>query len=1092
MSGAPKWINDRQHDRDIAGYVISGDAFVERVTKAAEAVLRELTAHEYQTFAAAVESQNRDVLRKAVKAIYLQLKELELSYAHEPAFDPFSLEQTIRLPAEVGGRRRGTCIDLVLLFLSCLANAQLPPVYAQVRTGQTGHAFAAVWLREPPPNRDELLTPERLLDEKSILLVECTGFVEGASWRQHAALFEDACAEARARLHGPGAGQLEFALDVWRAWEKGVRPYEPRAGQATTDFRADVSRIDRYAPERLIGREDELGVLTEAWGKVRRAESPRANVITFVALGGEGKTSLVAKWAATLAADNWPGCDAAYAWSFYSQGTREQTAASSDAFLAAALTFFGDAATANSALHPLEKAKKLAELVGRRRALLILDGLEPLQYPPTSPLAGQLKDQGMSALLKGLAARNAGLCVVTTRYSVTDLKNHRQSTAPETKLLRLSPTAGVELLRSLGVRGRPAEFEQLVHDVNGHALTLNLIGKFLHDAHAGDIRRRDLVRLEDAEEEQGGHAFRVLDAYVRWFESEGDRGRRAIALLRLLGLFDRPAAADCLAALKQPPAIAGLTEVLAGMTEAQRNIALTRLEEARLLTVNRDAAGTLLSLDAHPLLRDYFARQLRIQQPDAYRAAHRRLYEHLCATTKDKPEPDLDDLQPLYQAVAHGCQAGLPQEACSKVYRDRINRGNEHYSSKKLGAVGTNLGAVACFFEALWSRPSPLLTEAAQGWLLNEAALNLRALGRLTEALEPMRAVLQMDVKQEDWEGAAISAGNLSELELSLGEVAAAVRDAEQSVGHADRSGDAFRRMASRPTLADALHQAGRRAEAEARFREAEEMQVQLRRKYPLLYSVPGFQYCDLLLAASERAAWQSALHKPDAQARGGSRPVTALAVDPLLALRACAEVEQRATQTLQWAKDNNLSLLTIALDHLTLCRVALYGWVLERTVPGLSPQGFRAGDVAVSREKVRTHLTAAVNGLHCAGIQDQIPRALLTRAWFFAVEATAHRHVGEQEQAAECERRAQADLDDAWEIAERGPMPLFLADIHLHRARLFHAATPYPWAADAGGKRRGPRDDLAAARKLIQKCGYGRRKEELEDAEAAAGHWRD
>jgi len=30
----------------------------------------------------------------------------------------------------------------------------------------------------------------------------------------------------------------------------------------------------------------------------------------------------------------------------------------------------------------------------------------------------------------------------------------------------------------------------------------------------------------------------------------------------------------------------------------------------------------------------------------------------------------------------------------------------------------------------------------------------------------------------------------------------------------------------------------------------------------------------------------------------------------------------------------------------------------------------------------------------------------------------------------------AQADLNDAWEIAERGPMPLFLADIHLcHRA---------------------------------------------------------
>jgi hypothetical protein len=37
----------------------------------------------------------------------------------------------------------------------------------------------------------------------------------------------------------------------------------------------------------------------------------------------------------------------------------------------------------------------------------------------------------------------------------------------------------------------------------------------------------------------------------------------------------------------------------------------------------------------------------------------------------------------------------------------------------------------------------------------------------------------------------------------------------------------------------------------------------------------------------------------------------------------------------------------------------------------------------------------------------------------------------------------------------------------------------------------RGPRDDLAAARTIIERCGYWRRKEELEDVEAAAQHWR-
>jgi hypothetical protein len=121
--------------------------------------------------------------------------------------------------------------------------------------------------------------------------------------------------------------------------------------------------------------------------------------------------------------------------------------------------------------------------------------------------------------------------------------------------------------------------------------------------------RRDLVKLEEASDEQGGHAFHVIDAYVEWFESggkneeENKKGQRALAVLRLLGLFDRPATADCRVALQKAPAIPDLTEALVGISEPQRNVVFTRLEAAKLLTVNRDAAGALVSLDAHPLLR---------------------------------------------------------------------------------------------------------------------------------------------------------------------------------------------------------------------------------------------------------------------------------------------------------------------------------------------------------------------------------------------------------------------------------------------------------------------------------------------------------
>ena len=863
---------------------------------------------------------------------------------------------------------------------------------------------------------------------------------------------------------------------------------EPRTSEVA---KPDISRIIKYAPAQLIGREAETKMLSDAWEKAVRGETKRPHVLTFVALGGEGKTSLVAKWAADLAHQNWPGCDAVFAWSFYHQGTDEKTADSSDLFLKEALTVFGDPALAGSAQGSFDKGRRLAQLVGERRALLILDGLEPLQYAPTSPTPGELKDQGLAALLKGLAATNHGLCVVTTRYSIPDLRAYWQTTAPETKLLRLSKAAGVALLRSLGVKGTPKEFETLVEDVHGHALTLNLLGSYLHEAYAGDIRKRDLVKLEEADAgQQGGHAFRVMDAYVQWFATGGKnaeanrRGQRAIAVLQLLGLFDRPATADCLAALLKPPAILNLTEPFASLTEPQRNVAFTQLADAKLLTVSRDAAGTLIALDAHPLLREYFARQLRTQHPEAWRAAHRRLYEHLCAATKDKPQPTLEDLQPLYQAVGHGCHAGMQQNACDKVYYARILRGEEAYAVNKLGAFGADLGVVTCFFETPWSRVSPSLTEADQAWLLNQAATRLRAFGRLTEALDPMRAVLERDVKQESWKEAAISASNLSELELTLGEVAGAVGDAEQSVTYADRSGDADWQnfIRTHPVHADALHQAGRRAEAQAHFREAEGMQAERQPDYPLLYSVRGFQYCDLLLAAPERAAWQCILGSAGFQpAVSGILPGTPqrAVTDKTLSshedatssaaqaarrsgqdarapqIQSCRAVSRRAAQTLKIAEDGNLSLLTIALDHLTLGRAALYWAILEGT----------------SFDPCHASLQHAVDGLRRAGLQEFIVRGLLTRAWLRSLIGA---RIGPE--------GAQEDLDEAWEIAERGPMPLFLADIHLHRARLFGrmkdegGRMKYPWAS--------PHKDLAEARRLIKKHGYLRRLEELEDAE--------
>ncbi|HYX30451.1 MAG TPA: hypothetical protein VE863_18065 [Pyrinomonadaceae bacterium] len=333
-----------------------------------------------------------------------------------------------------------------------------------------------------------------------------------------------------------------------------------------------------------------------------------------------------------------------------------------------------------------------------------------------------------------------------------------------------------------------------------------------------------------------------------------------------------------------------------------------------------------------------------------------------------------------------------------------------------------------------------------------------------------MRASFRDYTEQEDWLNAARNASNLSELELTLGEVAGALGHAEQFVTYAEHAGDAFIRETSAARLGDALHQAGRLAEAETLFREAEQMQAESQPYHPLLYSVSGFQYCDLLLAAPERASLQMVLH------RTGFQAVKTSMAHGQDARATCRGVFQRAAQTLKWVTDGDLGILTIALNHLTLGRAALYSFTLDPTSMG-------------DRQLAIENVAAAVAGLRRAGTIYELPRGLLIRAWLRFLTGA---RTGPES--------AQEDLDEAWEIAERGPMRLFMADIHLYRARLFGPVSgkmvddanriEYPWNKNPDGSPRGAKDDLAAARKLIEQCGYWRRKEELEDAEAAAKNW--
>ena len=812
----------------------------------------------------------------------------------------------------------------------------------------------------------------------------------------------------------------------------------PSVWRATTWAIVDISGLPETFYERLVGREAELARLDKAWS------DDKTNILSLVAEGGAGKSALVNEWLTFLQAGGYRGADCVLGWSFYSQGSKERATAA-DEFLNWALAKLGVKLKTTSAA---ARGEAIAEAMMTSRALLVLDGVEPLQHGP-GPQFGQLKDQGLRALLRRFAAAPSGarhsLIVLTSRLAIADIQRFKDGAAPVVYVERLSDAAGSELLRDNSVWGVDRDLRAASHDFRGHPLALTLLASLITETQNGDVRRRDHIRglLADADDPRHDDARRVMESYENEWLAEQPV---LLAILHLVGLFDRPASGDCLAALRARPALPGLTDAIVDLSDDQWRRAIARLREARLLAPADPSDPE--ALDAQPLMREWFGDRLRRTNEAAWKAAHSRLYDHLRDTTHEGKTPKLADLAPLYHAIAHGCRAGRYQEALNELYVNRICRhlpdgAIEFYATRKLGAFASDLAVISWFFDRPYETPAVGLTPPARAFVLGQASVGLRAQGRLQEALPAMRAGLQMREAAQDWRNAAISASNLSQTELLVGEIAAAVKTAEKSAGLADRNGQEFQMMVNRTTHADALHAAGDREKAAGLFADAERRQRESQPEFPLLFSVSGYRYCDLLLS----------------RGRAG-------------------EARDRAAQTIVIARRNNW-VLDIGLDNLTLGRAQL-ALALQSLASEPSAETIRDDARAAA-----TRLDDAVEGLRASGQSDHVPRGLLARAAF-------RRVAGDRDGAVR-------DLDEVQEVAEPGPMPLFLCDCALERARLTLARreafaplnglvepSPPPTALPDGTAAAGlsveTRVQLDVARKLIAECGYHRRDEELSE----------
>jgi len=816
---------------------------------------------------------------------------------------------------------------------------------------------------------------------------------------------------------------------------EGLRPVTRSQTPADVDP-FPPSRLPRTG-EFLIGRSEQTARLTTAWN------CSKTNVVQIIAPGGVGKTQLVKKWREELLrASGHGGVERAFDWSFYSQGTQQH--ASADEFFDQALRWFGEADPVQYR-DPWAKGTRLSQLVRQRRTLLILDGLEPLQHPP-GPMHGELADQAMQSLLRALAQDNPGLCVVTSREAVPDLVEVSEPARITIDLSTLKPPDGAELLRCYGVIGKPEELEQASRDYGGHALALILLGTYLRDRFGGDIVRRDRVAWgpdpapEHGDEHDGKsteppfavwayptdradlnradpwfarHARKAMDSYVTWFENEPNQGelreedpevaRAAVTILRLMGLFNRPADSGCLNALQAEPPISGLTEPLWAWADRRElwEQAVVRLRKARLIADAPTTQGSgALTLDAHPLVRGHFAAQLAERLPAAAREAHRRLYGHLKSVPMDELPDNLNDMMPLYHAVAHGCAGGEFQGAWS-VYWERIAQRNWAFA-RRLAPPGVSLAVLSCFFEAgdFKRLQTRALEAGSEAQVLYEAGHYLFSLGHTREATRPLMSALAAFEELERWFDATNDARILRETHLVRGELSDAVVTACRCLEDADRSGDGLAMMSARAALGQVLDYAGADPVAEQCFSDAEDVEKQRRDGQHRLFYIWAYWMLDFLLR--KRVPSVDRIHvlgrgNLDAKSRSSIH-----------------ELRNLAEESLAFSQDKGLAF-DMAHDHQALGTLSLL-----------------LGQDAKSTEwkDAKGHFDQAVSLLRPLGQRHHLASALLSRAawWRAGLEISNHESPIPN---------AEHDLAEAEQIAELGGMLVWQIEAALERSRL-------------------------------------------------------
>jgi hypothetical protein len=222
-----QWAGTRALPELLAAFCMPNNPSIDVLLGKASKLLRsqynELSMNGYQ-------SKSRDVVWKQVSAIYSTIAAENLQYAEPPAY--FGTD---------GQKIRTTCLDLTMLFCSCIEQAGLRPVVLF----KEGHAWVGVWLHSacfPDPLLDDIQAVRKRIDSGEFLAFETTGIAQ-----HHTRRLSLRIALERGQEHLQEKDTFRYAVDIHRAREVQIKPLPSRSTQTKllpTDTSEEPSGIE--------------------------------------------------------------------------------------------------------------------------------------------------------------------------------------------------------------------------------------------------------------------------------------------------------------------------------------------------------------------------------------------------------------------------------------------------------------------------------------------------------------------------------------------------------------------------------------------------------------------------------------------------------------------------------------------------------------------------------------------------------------------------------------------------------------------------------------------------------------------------------